>query len=73
VRARDFVIVLVLEKAGLVTWLIDPCNGVAKPSAGGEPLCNIADLSFGSRRLPGITQRNVLPNVDAVRNGDYGP
>src|ERR1700733_10298135 len=31
------------------------------PAPGGEPLCSVAVLSDGSRRLPGITQRVLLP------------
>ncbi len=36
--------------------------GVAGPGSGGEPLCNLAVLSDGSKRLPGITHRQPLGN-----------
>ena len=35
--------------------------GVAYPRPGGEPLYKMAAVSVGSRRLPGMTQPNVLP------------
>ena len=33
--------------------------GIGGPALGGEPLCKLAALSGGSRRLPGITQRDI--------------
>ena len=36
-------------------------RAVPCPRPGGEPLCSAAVLSDGSRRLPGITQRVLLP------------
>jgi hypothetical protein len=41
-----------------------------KPTApGGEPLYKMAALSVGSRRLPGMTQRNVLPIASVPCSG----
>ena len=62
-RISSIVIVLVLEKGAQVSAkLIDP-DGVAAPQIGGEPLLMLQALSVGSRRLPGITQRDILPNA----------
>jgi len=52
------VVVLVLEKAGLVTKLIESGSGVAEPwMPGGEPLHHVATLSVVSRRLPRTFRR----------------
>jgi hypothetical protein len=44
--------------------------GVACPRPGGEPLCSLAALWVGSRRLPGTTQRSVLP-IASIPCGGY--
>jgi hypothetical protein len=36
----------------------------------GEPLYKVAALSVGSRRLPGMTQGNVLP-IASISGGGY--
>jgi hypothetical protein len=38
-------------------WTRMDANLMRSPSPGGEPLCRMAGLSDGSKRLPGITQR----------------
>jgi hypothetical protein len=40
---------------------------------GREPLYKMAALSVSSRRLPGITQRNVLPIASVPCGGYNGP
>jgi hypothetical protein len=57
------VLVLVLEKGRLVCESINLDGGISKPRSGGEPLLMWLALSVGSRRLPGITQRDILPNA----------
>jgi hypothetical protein len=47
--------------------------GVACPRPGGEPLYKMAALWVGSRRLPGMTQRNVLPIASILSRGYNGP
>jgi len=48
-------------------------RGVACPRPGGEPLYKMAALSVASRRLPGITQRKVLPIASVLLLGYNGP
>jgi len=48
-------------------------HGVACPRAGGEPLYKMAALSVASRRLPGMTQRDVLPIASILLRGYNGP
>ena len=47
-------------------------HGVACPSPGGEPLYKMAALSVASRRLPGMTQRTVLPIASVLLRGCCG-
>ena len=62
--AGRFVLVLVLERCCLQKRRVNPIRS-AFPElprvAGCRPLYKMAALSIGSGRLPGITQRNVLP------------
>jgi hypothetical protein len=44
-------------------------HGIACPRPGGEPLYKMAALSVATRRLPGMTQRSVLP-IASVPCGD---
>jgi hypothetical protein len=41
-------------------------RGVAYPRPGGEPLYKMTALSVASRRLPGTSQRNVLPSASIL-------
>jgi len=43
------------------------------PTPGGEPLFKMAALSVASRRLPGMTQRKVLPIASILLRGYNGP
>jgi hypothetical protein len=61
---RRIKILLVLDKWG---------RGVVCPRPGGEPLYKLAALSVNSRRLPGVTQRNVLPIASSLLRGYNGP
>jgi hypothetical protein len=61
------VVVLVLEKAGLVTKLIESGSGVAEPwMPGGEPLHHVATLSVVSRRLPRTSRRVAVLSLAVV-------
>jgi len=58
---------VVLNRAGSGPSREAPCDRppdehrvVPWPTSGGEPLCSVAVLADGSRRLPGITQRIFL-------------
>jgi hypothetical protein len=46
---------------------------VACPKPGGEPLYKMAALSVVSRRLPGMTQRKVLPTASVLLREYNGP
>ena len=67
--------------AGLIrlTWrikivlVLDKEHSVACPRPGGEPLYSMAALWVSSRRLPGTSQRDVLPIPSAPCGGYNGP